>query len=627
VKILVLILLHFTLLNSAGLFSDAAGKPIAAPSTGASSDTLKKLGLLVDKNKISNNALAIKYAKTALAIAEHDNTDSNLVDAYKWLGKAYHQSHKDSSFYYLNIALHIADSCNLYRKKVNIFYDLASLYTYANDYQTAISLLDSSIRLAEKAKSPEGIANACIAMGNIKFNVQDYENARTLYDSALKVARENTLYKQMGVAIGNLARKQFEKDSVVKVLQKEALLYLEKVTGVEEEMAYIFINIGLQCSKPDSAIYFYEVALKLALNANLPKIEFGAYNNMAYSYLDKKEIGKAEACLRDMAIPAAQKIKDNDWLASLYDTYADVCVEKGDYKSALGYQKKAMSARKIDTRQKSAEQVNTLAALYQLKNKQLIIQNKEKEILLQRNRLQQVQLWLAIALLLVIASVFTTMIMQQRSRARFQKEQIRSANRIIDMEETEKGRISRELHDITGQLVLGISGTIENINFPDPEIKELINARIKELGASIRQISHRMNRAMIEHFSFSEMIGGLCEDVQKLSHLKVDLEMEEEFPDLSNELVLHFYRITQELLTNAGKYARDSQVKIKVSANNGKIMLSYADNGPGFNMQESSKPSMGILNIFERAKLIGGQAQLKSAPGKGTQWEIVFPVF
>jgi two-component system sensor histidine kinase UhpB len=194
------------------------------------------------------------------------------------------------------------------------------------------------------------------------------------------------------------------------------------------------------------------------------------------------------------------------------------------------------------------------------------------------------------------------------------------------MEESEKGRIARELHDLTGQLVMGISGTIENIEFSEPEVKDQIKDRINELGKSIRQISHRMNRAMIEHFTFSELITGLCEDVQRLSGMSVQLEIPEEFPALPNELVLHFYRITQELLTNATKYARDSQVKIKITAEYGKLALFYSDNGPGFITGEKSRASMGIMNIYERAKLIRGQAFVKSSPGLGTSWEIFFPI-
>jgi signal transduction histidine kinase len=490
-----------------------------------------------------------------------------------------------------------------------------------------MALLDSSIRLAERVGEKEGIANAYIELGNINYKIHDYDKSRTMYEEAFQIAGTDSMYKQLGVALGNLARRPFMTDMAKsREMQRQALSYLGRLNGVEEEMAYIYSNIGTQNVNPDSALRYYNKALTLALKANLPKIIYGTYNNMAYSYLDKRDIAKAESCLKDHAIPLASEKSDNDWLASLYDTYADVCIEKGDYKTAHEMQRKAMKARDADYRQKALDQVRLLAALLDLKNKEITIQNEEKELLRSRNRLQKFELGLAVALLLIVASVFTSLVMQQRSRARLQKQQIGSARRIIEMEETEKGRTARELHDLTGQLVLGISGTIENIDFPDPAIKEQIKNRIKELGASIRKISHKMNRAMIEHFTFSEMITGLCEDVQKLSRMQIDLEIAEDFPDLSNDLVLHFYRISQELLTNAGKYARESQVKMKVFFENDKLVLSYSDNGPGFTAGEKGKQSMGVSNIFERAKLIGGHAKLDTRPGNGTRWEIVFPI-
>ena len=361
-----------------------AGTDGTGSSAVTGSDTLKSLGLLVEKHKVSNNLLSVKYARMALDFARQTGSVTDLVDAYKWMGKAYLQSQTDSSYYYFNLALLKADSNGLTSQKVHIFYNLASLYSAAYNYKTAMSLLDSSIRLAEIVPDEPGIANGYIALGNIKYNIHDYESARALFESALEVARKDKLYKQMGVAIGNLARKAFESDiRKLMAMQNEALFYLSKVNGAEEEMAYIFINMGNQHTNPDSALFYYKSALKLALNANLPKLLFGAYNNMAYSYLDIHDIRKAEECLRDQAIPAALEMKDNDWLSSLYDTYADVCVQKGDYKNALDFQKKAMRARDADYRQKASEQVRLLAALLDLKNKELIIQNEEKELLIQ----------------------------------------------------------------------------------------------------------------------------------------------------------------------------------------------------------------------------------------------------
>ncbi|HPS63673.1 MAG TPA: tetratricopeptide repeat protein, partial [Bacteroidales bacterium] len=409
--------------------------PVSDAATGKNTgDTLKKLGQLIEKNKGSNAPEAIRYARIAMACAQKSPSFADRVDAYKWMGKAYMQNQKDSSYYYYNRALHLADSCKMVTQKIHVFYNLATLSSSSSNFKSALALLDSSARLAERVGDPEGITNAYNEMGNISYRLHDYEHARKMYESALKIARKDTLYMQMGVAIANLARKPFESDVKKSIaLQKEAVSYMSRISGTEEQMAIVFLNMGTQNTNPDSALYYYKAALNLGIQANLPKVLFGAYNNMAYSYLDKKDVGRAETCLKDQAIPRAQELKDYDWLSSLYDTYADVCVEKGDFKKALELQKLAMKTRDIDNRQKGADQVRLLAAQLDLKNKELIIQNEEKELLLQANRLQQTELWLAIALLLVVGSILTTLILQQRNRARFVREQINSARRILEM--------------------------------------------------------------------------------------------------------------------------------------------------------------------------------------------------
>jgi two-component system NarL family sensor kinase len=586
-------------------------------------DSLLILDTLVKMYKVSNPYLSVHWAQHALVIANLINTGDAKARAYTLLGIGYFPNQKDSSFFYFNKAMIIADEEKLENQKIHILYNLAMLWKAANNYKKSIELLDSTIRMAESIRNYTVVSNAYVSIGNIKYGTNDYESARKMYDTAFKIAEKDSLYMQMGIANANLAKKAFEKDTLKAIaILKQALVYLKKIKdgkGAEDEMANILINIGDKYLNPDSALYYYKAALNVAVNANLPKIIMGANNNMAYSYLAKGNIQKAESCLKDYALPVALRYKDNDWLSTLHDTYADVYEKKGDFKNAFGMQKKALSERIKDNRQKASDQVRLLASILDLKNKELIIQNE-------KNRTQKVKLWLTISLLLVLASIFVILVLMQRYRVRLQKEQIGSARRIIEMEESEKGRIARELHDLTGQLVMGISGTIENIEFPEPELKNQIKNSINELGRSIRQISHRMNRAMIEHFTFSELITGLCEDVQRLSGLSVQLEIPDEFPDLPNELVLHFYRITQELLTNATKYALDSQVKIKILAKNGNLALFYSDNGPGFITGGKSKPSMGILNIYERAKLIRGKAVVKSSPGKGTSWEIFFPI-
>ena len=580
-------------------------------------DSLQILYTLVNDFRVSNNTKALTYAKQSMAIARRINTPDIFISSYYLMGIAYNKFNNDSSYIYLRKAQQLADNYGISEKKPMILYNIALLYKAAQDYKTAIVLLDSCISYAAATRNYSLLSEAYNTIGNIQYDGQDKNDAKRMYDSAYQIAKQNSKYKQMGVSLGNLAK--FEKSMVNFIrLQKEAIRLIKQDRGGEAEIAGILINIGYSQSNPDSALYYFSAALDLAKNGNLTEVEMGAYNNMAYNYLDKGDIAMAENCLIKHAIPLAQRLDNNDWMSTLYDTYADVLSARGGFKEALTWQKKALKERGKADKKQAFEQVRLLAAL-------LDLTNKEREILVQRNKLQTTQLWLIVSVLLIIGFVFILLWLQQRNRMKLNRQQITSARQIIEMEESEKGRTARELHDITGQLVMGITGEIENLDFPDNSIKEEIKGKIKELGKSIRLISHRMNRAMLEHFSFEELIVGQCEDVQRLTGIPITAEMPNEPLALPREAVLHLYRIVQELLTNAGKYVKDGQVSVRISTFNNELHLFYSDNGQGFDMKTLKTDSMGLMNIHERTKLLGGKAKLLSAPGEGTSWEIVIP--
>ncbi len=599
--------------------SSVAANPLPIP---AKVDSISILDSLVNRNKVSNNTAAIRYAGKALIYAENHGTLQGLIRAYMLMGEAFKKNYKDSSFIYYSKALKLSYS-GYEKERSNIFLNLALIYKSALDMNKAFQYIDSSITFAQKTKNSRVMSDAYNILGNIKKSIQD-KDARAMYDSAFNIAQRYSLYKQMGNALGNLAKFDTNvRESIKK--HKEALGYLQKSQGSEEEMAQILINIGFRYPRPDSALFYFTRALELAKLGKFPETEVGAYNNMAYSYMDMGNLAMAEICVQN-AIPIAELDINHDWLSTLYDTYADILNTKGEYKRAVQLQKKAMSERVAGDKKQSAGQVRLLAALLDTKNKEMLIQNKENELLLQRNRLQTTRFWLVLAVILIIAVSFVFYWFQQRSRMKLKNEEVNSAKRLIEMEESEKGRIARELHDITGQLIMGITGEIENLDIPASKVKEEIKEKIKVLGKSIRQISHRMNRAMLEHFTFEELMNGQCEDIQKLTGIPIFLTLPENQVDLSREVVSHLHRIVQELLTNAGKYAKDGEVYIVFSNEPNGIKLSYSDTGPGFDTEKTELKGMGLLNIFERTKLLGGTAKMKSSPGNGTSWDVFIPL-
>jgi two-component system, NarL family, sensor kinase len=588
-------------------------------------DSIEHFDSIIKSNKVLNDKLAIANAKKALSYARQINTPLALVRAYIMNGIAYKQNHEDSSYFYFNMASKLADIGKFTREKIRALYNLANLKRSIYDYKTALILLDSAVRMAESIKDYTGMSNAYNEKGNINMELQDLPNARSMYEMALKIGKSHSLFPQMGIALGNLSK--FEPDSAFALRKMvEALNLFKDSAGYEEEASGLMINIGWNQQNPDSALFYYRSALQQGIRGNLPEVVITAYNNMAYSYLDKGDLVQAEEILTEKAIPLATRIGNESWLSELFDTYSDIFAAKGSFNEAYLYQKQATKKRVEADIRMASNQLRLLSVQLDVKNKELKIQNEEKELLIQSNRIQRMEFWLVITILLIVLSFTSLFWLQQRSRMKLQREQISSAKRIIDMEESEKGRTARELHDITGQLVLGITGEIENLEMTDEMMRELLVERIKGLGQSIRHISHRMNPAMVGNFSFHELISGLCIDMERLTGIMIELDQPDAYPDLPEEMILHIYRISQELITNASKYAIESVVSLKIWTEENNLRFDYLDSGKGFEYDEKNITGMGLMNIFERVKLLNGKAKLITAPGSGTRWNMTFPL-
>jgi signal transduction histidine kinase len=98
---------------------------------------------------------------------------------------------------------------------------------------------------------------------------------------------------------------------------------------------------------------------------------------------------------------------------------------------------------------------------------------------------------------------------------------------------------------------------------------------------------------------------------------------------LPEETEQHLLRIAQEAVTNAVKHARASQVRIHLAVAGRKLSLSVADNGRGFEQDEAFSEvggHFGLLGMRERAERLGGELQLHSEPGQGTEVEVTVPL-
>jgi len=239
-----------------------------------------------------------------------------------------------------------------------LLYSLAMLNRKAGNYKECIILVDSALRFSISVNDFKTKSNALNTLGSFYYDIGEKTIARKMFDSAFAIAKNKSLYPQMGSALGNLAK--FEPDERKSIaMSRLAISYLERSRRSSEQIAMILINIGYRFSDTDSAIYYYNEAINLVSVDNAPEVIIGAYNNLAYCYLGKRDFNMAEKCVVEHALPLAEKTNNIDWQSTVYDTYADVLQRKGNSDDALVYRKKAIDLRRTFRASVSANLIGT----------------------------------------------------------------------------------------------------------------------------------------------------------------------------------------------------------------------------------------------------------------------------
>jgi signal transduction histidine kinase len=548
-----------------------------------------------------------------------------LLKEYNLKGSGFFDKRKDSAYFYYHEGLELARRHKLSGEMPLLLYNIGVIFYYVHDYRTAILYIDSCIQMANQTRDYKVLANACNSLGNIYFDMRDAASSKRLYDSSFRISVDHNFPYQAGVALGNLAK--FDSVPAMALSRlREAVTFVRRVSGSEEQLALLYNNIAYHHQNPDSVIANSTRALELVKTGNFPDIEIGAYNNMAYAWLDKGRPDKAEACIRDYAMPAAIKSENLDWQASLSDTYADILIAKGDFKTAVAFEKEAYYGREKAYRQSASMQVRLLSVILEVKQKDRILGEKEHLLAVKGGKLRQTIMIIVILMLAIIAITLGFLIKISRSRLKFQQIQTMSAQKLIHLEEKDKERIAAEIHDLAGPIVMSMVGQLDKLEAMSEPVRAEISRNLVRLSEGLRAISHRTNLVLSGNASLNDLVAGLCEDLKMVSDVRFSLHLPKQVPELQKDKLVQVYRIIQEMMVNGVKYVKNGTIRLTVTAEEEKLFVFYEDNGPGFDIELIKDNGLGITNIFERAKFSGGRATLNSIPGKGTRWTISIPL-
>jgi PAS domain S-box-containing protein len=204
------------------------------------------------------------------------------------------------------------------------------------------------------------------------------------------------------------------------------------------------------------------------------------------------------------------------------------------------------------------------------------------------------------------------------------------AQKITRVQEEERKRIAYELHDDTAQylsiLKLQLDSLVQSGKIQDPEIMEKLRFLEKDADRAfqdVRRYSHELRPGVLEHLGLQAAMEQIADDINKLAQITVEVNIEGEEPEISEDVKLGFFRIAQEALNNSRKHAKGSRATIRLQFLENRVKMTVSDNGAGFDMKEalnrtSLKGNLGLTSMQERAKLIGANLQIDSKPGAGT---------
>jgi PAS domain S-box-containing protein len=205
-------------------------------------------------------------------------------------------------------------------------------------------------------------------------------------------------------------------------------------------------------------------------------------------------------------------------------------------------------------------------------------------------------------------------------------------NAVIDAEDRERQRFSKDLHDSIGPLLSALNLYITALSKDgSKELHEQAYALAKETLSetikSIREISNNLSPQSLTDFGLQVALKNFVQRMQINDSLNIDLKLKLGTNRYPIQLEVGLYRIVTELINNSLKHASATEILIEVAEQNRCIKLSYSDNGVGFSFKEvSGKGGHGLSNISSRIRSINGHVRFWSREGKGMRGTIEVPI-
>jgi two-component system sensor histidine kinase UhpB len=225
------------------------------------------------------------------------------------------------------------------------------------------------------------------------------------------------------------------------------------------------------------------------------------------------------------------------------------------------------------------------------------------------------------------------------TRRKETEETLRSLPKLIrEAQEAERRRVARELHDSVIQILSAVKFRLQAVEeqLADEHPSAWRNtlktkANLEKAIQEVRRISRNLRPSELDDLGLAPALRSLCSEFGERTGVAVDLSISRLPQTVPNDIELNLYRIIQEALGNIEKHSSATRVSLRLAREASQLRAAIRDNGRGFDPlaprgRKAKPPGMGLVDMRERAALLGGHYQLHSAPGEGTEILVEMPL-
>lgn len=591
---------------------------------------------------------AIYYARETLQLSKKLNYKKGIASGYNSLGSSYQASGKlDSARVYLKKSLEIQTVIKDSTGMADSYNNLGIIADETSNYETALDYYFKALRIYEK--NPKDIANVPMVYSNIGIvykKQKEYQKTLNYYKKALAIYVNSKNAVGETITRGNIG-------SLLLQLKKyeQAISYATAAKNDYERLGYVryvpymLVNNAVardSLKQHIAAQQDYELAIKLfEKDTNLYELT-NALIGYGQNQLNRNEADAAKASL-NRALVLAQNNKFKEFEVRAYRYLAKAYAQRNDFKTAFKYQEQYRIGYDSLFEAGKTKSILELDVKYQSEKKEKELAIKEAALLKNEIKLKQRNnILLLLALGLASAVLIGYLIYRQQRLKNMQLLQENELNEAKSKLVTEQRlqeqrlRISRDLHDNIGSQLTFVISSLDNLKYAKHVPLEVANDKLASLSTftrttitELRDTIWAMNKDRITIAALKERLTGQLNQAANAgltTEITLNLDNNVDHTLSFNALKgMHVYRIIQEAINNALKYAQATSINVSLKIEKEVFVVTILDNGIGFS-KENAVMGNGLRNMQQRVDEIKGTLVISSELEQGTDVTFTFPV-